>query len=74
MKTPLPDQESFYYPDFAEHQPHLTKANTELSDNDSELSPIDSGMESLPRCSTKMRHASQSYGTIAQHLAMSIVI
>ena len=79
LETPLPDQESFYYPDFAsdevaEHQLHLTEANTDLSDNDSELSPVDSGMETPPRRSTRMRHAPQRYGTIAQHLAMSTVV
>ena len=73
----LENQGSFYFPDFISDQsssrPSIINQNNSSSaqkiinilDDDSELSPVHSAIETSPRRSSRIRHTPQKYGTVA---------
>ena len=89
LETPLKPHESFYYPELASNvsvetphnssaipinkDSHPAEAQNEISDTESDISPVNSEIETPPRRSRRIRHAPQRYGNVARHLAMSTV-
>ena len=89
LETPLKPHESFYYPELASKMSvetphnssatpinkdsHSEKAQNEIPDTDSDISLVNSEIETPPRRSGRIQHAPQKYGNVARHLAMSTV-